>query len=110
MKAKINPIPKNKKDFTPFLFEIFNIIIFGVLLDIEEKDLIIIFFNFSFSFFKIFKYRIYYENDWFDYIERFVWKNITFLRLTILNADFRIRLDDDNLILTFLNKTIMIKF
>jgi len=110
MKVKINSVIKNENISILIWFEIFNIIILGLHLDIEDKDLTIIFFNFSFSSFRIFKYRIFYVNYWYDYIERFVLKYIILLRLTILNINFSVKLDDNNLILTFLNKSIMIKF
>jgi hypothetical protein len=110
MKIKVSSNLKNENIFILIWFVIFEIIIFGLYFDFKEKDLTITFFNFSFSFFRIFKYRIFYVNEWYDYIERFVWGYITILRITILNIEFSIKLDDNNLIIIFSNKSIIIKF
>ena len=110
MEIKIINGIKNENIFILFWLVIFEIIIFGVYYDYKEKDLTITFFNFSFSFFRIFKYKIFYVNDWNDFIEHFIWKYITLLRLTILNIEFIIKLDGNTLIFSFLNKSLMIKF
>jgi len=110
MKIEVSRNIKNENIFILVWFVIFEIVIFGLYFDFKERDLTITFFNFSFSFFRIFKYRIFYVNDWHDYIERFIWRYITILRLMILNIDFSVKLDDNNLIIAFSNKIITIKF